>query len=58
MMSVRPCALYDKRTRALGRQTMPNWHMASWLIWRTDYGESEYGKLAYGKTVFVNQSLQ
>jgi len=32
--------------------------MASWLIWRTDYGESEYGKLAYGKTVFVNQSLQ
>jgi len=24
-------------------------HLANWLIWQTDYGESAYGKLAYGK---------
>jgi len=31
---------------------MANQHLANWLIWRIDYGESAYGELAYGKTSY------
>jgi len=48
----RPNAARLRGRTSYGESTVANWHMANWLIWQINYGESAYGELVYGKTSY------